>query len=152
VRHTGTTVIVVTHDPEVGARMGRTVTIRDGRVGAQGHSGVDFSVIGRDGSVHLPPEILARFPAGTLLHVRERPDGTIALIPAQAGTPVTGSGGPTGGFPTVHALPVAGRPAPGPADTVPIPASTPSAAAPNAVPGQRTYSMDGSIPLRGDTT
>ncbi len=152
VRHIGTTVIVVTHDPEVGARMGRTVTIRDGRVGAQGHSGVDFSVIGRDGSVHLPPEILARFPAGTLLHVQERPDGTIVLIPADAGMPVTGSGEATGGFPLAHALPSAGRPALGPSDTIPIPASIPSAPATAAVPGQRTYSADGSITHRGDMT
>jgi putative ABC transport system ATP-binding protein len=97
VRRTGTTVIVVTHDPEVGARMGRTVTIRDGRVGAQGHRGVDFSVIGRDGAVHLPPEVLGQFPAGTLLHVQER-DGTIVLIPAH-------------GAQTAPALPAAGPPA-----------------------------------------
>ena len=31
----GTTVVVVTHDVEVGAALGRTVTIRDGRVGAR---------------------------------------------------------------------------------------------------------------------
>ena len=30
----GTTVVVVTHDPDVAARMPRTITIRDGRVGA----------------------------------------------------------------------------------------------------------------------
>ena len=58
------------------------MTIRDGRVGGEGHSGEDFSVIGRDGSVHLPPEILGRFPAGTLLRVEEQPDGTILLVPA----------------------------------------------------------------------
>jgi ABC-type multidrug transport system ATPase subunit len=32
----GTTIIVVTHDPAVGTALGRTVTIRDGRVGAEG--------------------------------------------------------------------------------------------------------------------
>ncbi|MBX6355937.1 MAG: ATP-binding cassette domain-containing protein, partial [Micromonosporaceae bacterium] len=32
----GTTIVVVTHDAEVGARLGRAVTIRDGRVGAEG--------------------------------------------------------------------------------------------------------------------
>ena len=37
----GTTVLVVTHDPDVGSALGRTVTIRDGRVGAEGHQGED---------------------------------------------------------------------------------------------------------------
>jgi putative ABC transport system ATP-binding protein len=99
VNQSGTTVVVVTHDPEVGIRMGRSVTIRDGRVGAEGHSGEDFSVVGRDGSVHLPPEVLKRFPAGTLIRVEEQPDGTILLIPAgldgrgPAGIPATGRPG-----------------------------------------------------------
>jgi len=83
-RAAGSTVIVVTHDPEVGLGMGRTVTIRDGRVGGEGHRGEDFSVIGRDGSVHLPAELLNRYPPGTLVTVREQPDGTIMLIPAGA--------------------------------------------------------------------
>ena len=43
----GATVIVVTHDPVVAARLGRTVTIRDGRVGAMGHESSDFAVVAR---------------------------------------------------------------------------------------------------------
>jgi putative ABC transport system ATP-binding protein len=85
VNHGGTTVVVVTHDPTVGASMGRSVTIRDGRVGAEGRSGEDFSVIGRDGSVHLPPDILKRWPAGTLVSVEEQADGTILLTPTVDG-------------------------------------------------------------------
>jgi putative ABC transport system ATP-binding protein len=85
IRRTGTTVIVVTHDPEVGLRMGRSVMIRDGRVGGEGHLGEDFAVIGRDGSVHLPAELMSRFPAGMLMSVHEQPDGTILLVPAQTG-------------------------------------------------------------------
>jgi ABC-type lipoprotein export system ATPase subunit len=34
----GTTVVVVTHDPAVGNALRRTVTIRDGRVGAEGQA------------------------------------------------------------------------------------------------------------------
>ena len=34
----GTTIVVVTHDPDVAARMPRTVTIRDGRVGGEGRA------------------------------------------------------------------------------------------------------------------
>lgn len=82
VRQRGTTVVVVTHDPAVGQAMGRTVTIRDGRVGAEGRLGEDYSVVGRDGSVHLPPEVLAGLPAGTLLRAERRDDGSIVLRPA----------------------------------------------------------------------
>ena len=34
-RDLGTTVVVVTHDPAVSAQLGRSVTIRDGLVGAE---------------------------------------------------------------------------------------------------------------------
>jgi len=62
----GTTVIVVTHDPALGASFGRTVTIRDGRVGAEGHAGEDYLVVARDGSVQLPEDLLDVLPPGTL--------------------------------------------------------------------------------------
>jgi putative ABC transport system ATP-binding protein len=62
----GTTVIVVTHDQNVGKAFGRTVTIRDGKVGAEGHDGEDYLVVGRDGSVQLPPDVLDALPPGTL--------------------------------------------------------------------------------------
>ncbi len=62
----GTTVVVVTHDATVGAALGRTVTIRDGRVGAEGRAGEDYVVVGRDGSVQLPPELLDVLPPGSL--------------------------------------------------------------------------------------
>jgi putative ABC transport system ATP-binding protein len=65
----GTTIVVVTHDPEVGARLGRAVTIRDGRVGAEGRDGHDFAVVAGDGTVQLPPEVLGSFPPGTLFAV-----------------------------------------------------------------------------------
>ena len=81
VRGAGCTVVTVTHDPAVGQRLGRTVTIRDGRVGAEGRLGEEYSVVGRDGSVHLPPEVLADLPPGTLLRVHPRPDGSIVLEP-----------------------------------------------------------------------
>lgn len=77
----GTTVIVVTHDPDVGARMGRTLTIRDGRVGAAGHSGEEFAVVGRDGSLTLPPDVLAEVGTGALLRVTLREDGAVLLEP-----------------------------------------------------------------------
>ena len=65
-RDLGTTVIVVTHDQQVGQAFGRTVTIRDGKVGAEGHSGEDFLIVARDGSVQIPPDLLDVMPPGTL--------------------------------------------------------------------------------------
>jgi putative ABC transport system ATP-binding protein len=62
----GTTVIVVTHDQQVGDVFSRTVTIRDGKVGAEGHAGEDYLVVGRDGSVQLPPDMIDALPPGTL--------------------------------------------------------------------------------------
>ncbi len=81
--HVGTTVVIVTHDPAVSARMGRTVTIRDGRVGAEGlRGGEDFAVVGRDGSVHLPMDVLSSLGPGRLVRVVAEADGTARLMPA----------------------------------------------------------------------
>jgi putative ABC transport system ATP-binding protein len=75
-----TTIVVVTHDLEVGARLGRVVTIRDGRVGAEGRDGQDFAVVAGDGTVQLPPEVLGEFPPGTLFIVdHDDEDGSVRL-------------------------------------------------------------------------
>jgi putative ABC transport system ATP-binding protein len=78
-RDLGTTVVAVTHDPDVAERLPRTVTIRDGRVGAEGRGGEDFAVVGRDGSVTLPPDILESVPPGTLLRVTVVEPGAVYL-------------------------------------------------------------------------
>jgi putative ABC transport system ATP-binding protein len=65
----GTTVVVVTHDPDVGARLGRTVSMRFGRVGQEGRLGEQFAVVGKDGTVHLPDHVLADWPPGTLVRI-----------------------------------------------------------------------------------
>ncbi|GLI03791.1 ABC transporter ATP-binding protein [Phytohabitans aurantiacus] len=75
----GTTIVVVTHDAEVGARLGRAVTIRDGRVGAEGRGGQDFAVVAGDGTIQLPPEVLGEFPPGTLFTV-DHVDGSVTLV------------------------------------------------------------------------
>ncbi|HEY2315856.1 MAG TPA: ABC transporter ATP-binding protein [Streptosporangiaceae bacterium] len=71
----GTTVVLVTHDPAVGKAMGRTVTIRDGRVGAEGHAGEDYLVVARDGSIQLPMDLLEVLPPGSLARAVKTPDG-----------------------------------------------------------------------------
>ena len=68
-REIGLTVVVVTHDVEVATRFQRTVTIRDGRVGAEGRHGVEYAVVGRDGSLHLPPDVLDLLPPDSLVRV-----------------------------------------------------------------------------------
>ena len=75
----GRTVVLVTHDVSVANRSTRTVTIRDGRVGAEGVHGREYAVVGRDGTVQLPPDLLELFPPGTLLDVR-RSDNSVALV------------------------------------------------------------------------
>jgi putative ABC transport system ATP-binding protein len=76
----GRTVVLVTHDASVAARSTRTVTIRDGRVGSEGVHGREYAVVGRDGSLQLPPELFDEFPPGTLLDVR-RDGREITLVP-----------------------------------------------------------------------
>lgn len=71
----GATVVVVTHDPEVSAAFDRTVTIRDGRVGVETRRGEDFVVIGRDGTLQLPPEFHRVLPPGGLARVVPTSDG-----------------------------------------------------------------------------
>lgn len=78
-RQWGTTVIVVTHDPDVAAAMPRTITIRDGRVGAEGREGEEFAVVSADGSVPLPPHALAAIPPGSLVRLHEE-DGRWVLV------------------------------------------------------------------------
>lgn len=73
-RH-GTTTVVVTHDPAVSRALGRTVTIRDGRVGAEGRHGENFVTVGREGTIQLPPEHHHLLPPGSLARVEPLPDG-----------------------------------------------------------------------------
>lgn len=76
----GHTLVLVTHDASVAAQTSRTVTIRDGRVGSEGVHGREYAVVGRDGALQLPPELLEEYPPGTLLEVRHE-DSEIKLIP-----------------------------------------------------------------------
>ncbi len=70
----GTTVVAVTHDPAVGAALGRVVAMRDGRVGAEGRGHAEYAVVGTDGAVHLPEHLLEAWPPGSLVRVVEEPD------------------------------------------------------------------------------
>ena len=76
----GTTIMIVTHDAEVASRLPRTVTIRDGRVGAEGRRGEEFAVVSADGALPLTPDALAAFPPGSLVRIHEQ-DGRWVLLP-----------------------------------------------------------------------
>lgn len=65
----GATIIVATHDATTAAAFPRTVTISHGVVGSEGRGGQRFAVVGRDGALQLPPEVAARYPAGSLFQV-----------------------------------------------------------------------------------
>ncbi|MBF8190975.1 ATP-binding cassette domain-containing protein [Nonomuraea sp. K274] len=81
-RDDGTTAVVVTHDTTVSEALGRTVTIRDGRVGAEGRRGEEFVVVGREGAVQVPPEYHRLLPPGSMARIEELTDG-IALRRAE---------------------------------------------------------------------
>lgn len=70
----GTTVVVVTHDAELGDSMERSLAMRDGRIGTEGRRGERLAVIGRDGTLQLPPDLLDRFPPGGRARVVRRGD------------------------------------------------------------------------------
>jgi putative ABC transport system ATP-binding protein len=76
-REFGTTVVLVTHDPEVAAQMPRSITIRNGRIGSEGRHGFDFGVVDEDGAVHIPDELADQFPAGMLVQFEQTPDGVL---------------------------------------------------------------------------
>lgn len=79
----GTTVVVVTHDPEVAARLPRTITIRDGRVGGEGRSGEEYAVITADGFLPLPGHIRGALPPGTLVRIEDQ-EGGYLIVPQPA--------------------------------------------------------------------
>jgi ABC-type lipoprotein export system ATPase subunit len=79
-----TTVVVVTHDPDVAARLPRTVTIRDGRIGGEGRSGQEYAVVTADGFIPLPVNVRQELPPGTLLRL-ERVEGRYVIVPEVIG-------------------------------------------------------------------
>lgn len=75
----GTTIVLVTHDAEVADVIPRTITIRDGRIGAEGRGGEEFAVVGPDGTLPLPPHVLADLAPGSLVRVRSGDDGWVLV-------------------------------------------------------------------------
>jgi len=80
----GTTILVVTHQPEVADTFPRTVTMRGGRVGSEGREGAEYVVVGTDGVIHLPAHVAREWPPGTL--VRIEPETRDRLLLSRPGT------------------------------------------------------------------
>lgn len=79
----GTTIVVVTHQPEVAATFPRTITMKGGRVGLEGRDGAEYVVIGAEGVVHLPTHLAEQWPQGTL--VRIEPEDADRLLVSRSG-------------------------------------------------------------------
>ena len=71
----GTTLVAVTHDADVAAALGRTVTIVAGR--ADDHSQVreQFVEVDAAGAVRLPGDVLDVLPPGSTARVVRKPSG-----------------------------------------------------------------------------
>ena len=82
-RDLGTTIVLVTHDPDVAVRMPRTVTIRDGRIGGEGRLGEEYAVVTADGFLPLPRHVVDDLPPGTLVRVHREADGYRLLLEDQ---------------------------------------------------------------------
>ncbi|MFC7497390.1 MULTISPECIES: ABC transporter ATP-binding protein [unclassified Nocardioides] len=76
----GTTVVLVTHDPDVAAFLPRTITIRDGRVGGEGRSGEEYAVVTPDGFLPLPGHVRDELLPGTLVRFHLLEDGSYTLV------------------------------------------------------------------------
>ncbi|MGI8522370.1 MAG: ABC transporter ATP-binding protein [Nocardioides sp.] len=80
----GTTILVVTHQPEVAGTFPRTITMRGGRVGMEGRAGAEYVVVGAEGVVHLPAHIAREWPQGTLVRIEpEKLDRLLLTRPSQ---------------------------------------------------------------------
>jgi putative ABC transport system ATP-binding protein len=96
-RELGTTVVLVTHDPDVAAFLPRTITIRDGRVGGEGRSGEEYAVVTPDGFLPLPLHVRDELMPGTLVRFHLLEDGSYTLIREATGeVPAQEEGGTDG--------------------------------------------------------
>lgn len=79
----GTTILVVTHQPEVAATFPRTIRMLGGRVGSEGRDGAEYVVVGKDGVLHLPAHVAQEWPPGTLVRVEpEKRDRVLLTKPS----------------------------------------------------------------------
>jgi ABC-type lipoprotein export system ATPase subunit len=85
-RTSGTSVILVTHDPGTAGVADRTLRIRDGRIVSDRRDGEEVLVVD-SGWLRLPPDLLIQAGIGRRARARPTPDGVIV-------TPAVGDSGP----------------------------------------------------------
>lgn len=81
----GTTVVVVTHQPEVAERFPRSLTMRNGRLGSEDRSGAEYVAVGPDGVLHLPHGLDDEFPRGSLVRFERDESGQVVMRRSDAG-------------------------------------------------------------------
>lgn len=82
VAQAGTTVVVVTHDDAVAARMQRTLHLQEGRIGSEEEASERLPVLGSDRSLHLPADLVAHWPPGLRLRVSAAGPDELRITPA----------------------------------------------------------------------
>ncbi|MDA8101869.1 MAG: ATP-binding cassette domain-containing protein [Nitrospiraceae bacterium] len=82
----GATVVIVTHDEEVAARLPRTVVVQDGRVAFERRADSRYAVVGTDRSVQLPETSAAGFERGAMVEMAEE-GGAIVIRPSRDSNP-----------------------------------------------------------------
>ncbi len=106
-RTSGTSVILVTHDPATAEVADRTLAIRDGRIVGDRRGGQESLVI-NDGWLRLPAEVLTQAGIGRRARVRPTPDGVIVTrADSDSGLP-----GPPGSAGSAGLTPASARPRP----------------------------------------
>ena len=84
----GTTVVAVTHDPEVAAALGRSVGIAEGLADVSGQHVAQHVVIGAGGAVTLPPDVADRLPPGTRARIVRKAAGIELVREQDSGTEI----------------------------------------------------------------
>ena len=93
-RTSGTSVILVTHDPATAEVADRALRIRDGRIVGD-RRGAEEALVIHDGWLRLPADLLTQAGIGRRARVRSTPDGVI-VTPAASDSGPASPAGPTG--------------------------------------------------------
>jgi ABC-type lipoprotein export system ATPase subunit len=104
-RTSGTSVIIVTHDPATAEVADRTLRIRDGRIVGDRRDGEEALVI-NDGWLRLPSDLLTQAGIWRRARVRPTPDGVIVTRAVSDSGPAEAAAAEAGPQPTARWAPV----------------------------------------------
>jgi ABC-type lipoprotein export system ATPase subunit len=83
----GTTVVLVSHDPDAAAFADRSVRLRDGRVAEDRRAGERGVVVAPGGWLHLPPELLSAAGIGDRADITVADDGLVLRAAPESRAP-----------------------------------------------------------------